>query len=176
MPNYGRCITPNRERALCIHLEDCKYLYGILTSTPLLDADKLYLSRSQCGYFNHKVLVSHHHKHFWNYAVSNILTCRFVVRIVTGTPRRWRQCDPSQTRQTQTYCLYRVSVEIYYQIVFMAASKQKSTNSPGWRWSSTPKVAKRQMWNHQLNAFSFAPQAVATRVTIAADHWSALAT
>ncbi|EDW15515.2 uncharacterized protein Dmoj_GI24876 [Drosophila mojavensis] len=57
VPNYGRCITPNRERALCIHLEDCKYLYGILTSTPLLDADKLYLSRSQCGYFNQKVLI-----------------------------------------------------------------------------------------------------------------------
>ncbi|XP_030556490.1 transmembrane protease serine 9 [Drosophila novamexicana] len=57
VPNYGRCITPNRERALCIHLEDCKYLYGVLTTTPLRDADKLYLSRSQCGYFNQKVLI-----------------------------------------------------------------------------------------------------------------------
>lgn len=58
VPNYGRCITPNRERALCIHLEDCKYLYGILTTSPLKEADKLYLSRSQCGYVNRKVLVS----------------------------------------------------------------------------------------------------------------------
>lgn len=58
VPNYGRCITPNRERALCIHLEDCKYLYGILTTSPLKEADKLYLSRSQCGYVNRRVLVS----------------------------------------------------------------------------------------------------------------------
>ncbi|XP_017849680.1 serine protease easter [Drosophila busckii] len=57
IPNYGRCITPNRERALCIHLEDCKYLYGLLTSTPLRDTDRLYLSRSQCGYFHGKVLI-----------------------------------------------------------------------------------------------------------------------
>lgn len=57
MPNYGRCITPNRERALCIHLEDCKYLYGLLTTTPLRDTDRLYLSRSQCGYTNGKVLI-----------------------------------------------------------------------------------------------------------------------
>ncbi|XP_032596341.1 serine protease easter [Drosophila grimshawi] len=55
--NYGRCITPNRERALCIHLEDCKYLYGILTTSPLRNEDKLYLSRSQCGYYNRKVLI-----------------------------------------------------------------------------------------------------------------------
>eukprot|EP00099_Drosophila_melanogaster_P015520 NP_524362.2 easter, isoform A [Drosophila melanogaster] len=57
VPNYGRCITPNRERALCIHLEDCKYLYGLLTTTPLRDTDRLYLSRSQCGYTNGKVLI-----------------------------------------------------------------------------------------------------------------------
>ncbi|XP_022211190.2 transmembrane protease serine 9 [Drosophila obscura] len=57
VPNYGRCITPNRERALCIHLEDCKYLYGVLTTSPLRDTDRLYLSRSQCGYTNGKVLI-----------------------------------------------------------------------------------------------------------------------
>ncbi|KAH8265236.1 hypothetical protein KR038_001882 [Drosophila bunnanda] len=57
VPNYGRCVTPNRERALCIHLEDCKYLYGILTTSPLRDTDRLYLSRSQCGYTNGKVLI-----------------------------------------------------------------------------------------------------------------------
>ncbi|XP_037818581.1 serine protease easter-like [Lucilia sericata] len=57
VPNFGRCITPNRERALCIILEDCKYLYNILVSSPLRDADRLYLSRSQCGYQNGKVLI-----------------------------------------------------------------------------------------------------------------------
>lgn len=60
IPNFGRCITPNRERALCIILEDCKYLFNILITTPLSDTDRLYLSRSQCGYQNGKVLVSFH--------------------------------------------------------------------------------------------------------------------
>ncbi|XP_075147894.1 serine protease ea-like [Haematobia irritans] len=57
VPNFGRCITPNRERALCIVLNDCKYLYNVLTAKPLRDADRLYLSRSQCGYQNGKVLI-----------------------------------------------------------------------------------------------------------------------
>ncbi|XP_053946959.1 serine protease easter-like isoform X4 [Anastrepha ludens] len=57
VPNFGRCITPNRERALCIVLDDCKYLFNLLLSTPLLDSDRLYLSRSQCGYQNGKVLI-----------------------------------------------------------------------------------------------------------------------
>lgn len=58
IPNFGRCITPNRERALCIILEDCKYLFNVLVTTPLRETDRLYLSRSQCGYQNGKVLVS----------------------------------------------------------------------------------------------------------------------
>ncbi|XP_005185522.1 serine protease easter [Musca domestica] len=57
VPNFGRCVTPNRERALCIILEDCKYLYNVLITPPLRDADRLYLSRSQCGYQNGKVLI-----------------------------------------------------------------------------------------------------------------------
>lgn len=57
VPNFGRCITPNRERALCIVLQDCKYLFNILISAPLQDSDRLYLSRSQCGYRNGQVLI-----------------------------------------------------------------------------------------------------------------------
>uniref|UniRef100_W8BBZ8 CLIP domain-containing serine protease n=1 Tax=Ceratitis capitata TaxID=7213 RepID=W8BBZ8_CERCA len=57
VPNFGRCITPNRERALCLILDDCKYLFNLLLQTPLLDSDRLYLSRSQCGYQNGKVLI-----------------------------------------------------------------------------------------------------------------------
>ncbi|XP_067616863.1 serine protease easter isoform X4 [Eurosta solidaginis] len=57
VPNFGRCITPNRERALCLILDDCKYLFNLLLTTPLLESDKLYLSRSQCGYQNGKVLI-----------------------------------------------------------------------------------------------------------------------
>ncbi|XP_037932533.1 serine protease easter-like [Teleopsis dalmanni] len=57
MPNFGRCITPNRERALCIILEDCKYLFNILITSPLSDANRRYLSSSQCGYQNGKVLI-----------------------------------------------------------------------------------------------------------------------
>uniref|UniRef100_A0A1B0FFU3 CLIP domain-containing serine protease n=1 Tax=Glossina morsitans morsitans TaxID=37546 RepID=A0A1B0FFU3_GLOMM len=52
-----RCTTPNRERALCINLEDCQYLYNVLITVPLKDSDRLYLSRSQCGYRNGKVLI-----------------------------------------------------------------------------------------------------------------------
>jgi len=57
VPNYGRCITPNRERALCIILQECKYLFNILLSQPISDVDRLYLSRSQCGYQNGQVLI-----------------------------------------------------------------------------------------------------------------------
>uniref|UniRef100_A0A1A9UFJ1 CLIP domain-containing serine protease n=1 Tax=Glossina austeni TaxID=7395 RepID=A0A1A9UFJ1_GLOAU len=52
-----RCTTPNRERAFCINLEDCHYLYNVLITVPLKDSDRLYLSRSQCGYRNGKVLI-----------------------------------------------------------------------------------------------------------------------
>ncbi|XP_055847600.1 serine protease easter-like isoform X2 [Episyrphus balteatus] len=55
--NYGRCITPNSERALCIHLEQCTYLYNLLTKKPLLEADRNFLQRSQCGSNNGKVLI-----------------------------------------------------------------------------------------------------------------------
>ncbi|XP_055903205.1 serine protease easter-like isoform X2 [Eupeodes corollae] len=55
--NYGRCLTPNSERALCIHLEQCTYLYNKLLTKPLLDADKMFLQRSQCGSNNGKVLI-----------------------------------------------------------------------------------------------------------------------
>lgn len=55
--NYGRCITPNQERALCIHLEQCTYLFNLVKKKPLLNDDKTFLQRSQCGSNNGKVLI-----------------------------------------------------------------------------------------------------------------------
>ncbi|XP_055850336.1 uncharacterized protein LOC129914911 [Episyrphus balteatus] len=55
--NYGRCITPNWERGLCINLEKCTYLYNLLVKKPLPDADKIFLRGSQCGYANGKVFI-----------------------------------------------------------------------------------------------------------------------
>lgn len=55
--NYGRCITPNSERALCIHLEQCTQLYNMLKKQPLSNEDRSFLQRSQCGSNNRKVLI-----------------------------------------------------------------------------------------------------------------------
>lgn len=55
--NYGRCITPNQERALCIHLEQCTQLYNLLRKKPLPNEDRTFLQRSQCGTNNGKILI-----------------------------------------------------------------------------------------------------------------------
>ncbi|XP_017479451.1 PREDICTED: serine protease easter-like [Rhagoletis zephyria] len=55
--NFGRCITPNGRRGSCIILQECKKLYTLLLSQPLHDVNRLYLSQSQCGYLNGRVLI-----------------------------------------------------------------------------------------------------------------------
>ncbi|XP_050331523.1 serine protease easter-like isoform X1 [Bactrocera neohumeralis] len=56
-PTFGRCITPNGRPGSCVILQHCKKLYSLLLNQPLHDVNRLYLSQSQCGYLNRKVLI-----------------------------------------------------------------------------------------------------------------------
>ncbi|XP_028895834.2 serine protease easter isoform X1 [Zeugodacus cucurbitae] len=54
---FGHCITPNGRPGSCVILQHCKKLYTLLINQPLHDVNRLYLSQSQCGYLNGKVLI-----------------------------------------------------------------------------------------------------------------------
>ncbi|XP_053946957.1 serine protease easter-like isoform X2 [Anastrepha ludens] len=56
-PNFGRCKTPHGMPGSCIILQNCKKLYKLLLIKPISDVNKLYLSQSQCGYWNGKILI-----------------------------------------------------------------------------------------------------------------------
>ncbi|XP_037953874.1 spaetzle-processing enzyme-like [Teleopsis dalmanni] len=59
--DYGACTTPNNESGLCIHIDDCEYLWNMLLNP--VNRQESFLAKSQCGYDNtattpaHRILV-----------------------------------------------------------------------------------------------------------------------
>jgi len=56
-PGGFNCKTPDYEDGSCIDLRQCSHLFQLLQKNPLLQEDRIYLSRSQCGYYNRSPLV-----------------------------------------------------------------------------------------------------------------------
>lgn len=55
--DYGPCVTPRNENSLCVELQQCQTLFNLLQKVDLTTQERMFLSQSQCGYKNSKVLV-----------------------------------------------------------------------------------------------------------------------
>ncbi|XP_055851212.1 serine protease easter-like [Episyrphus balteatus] len=51
------CTTPDMEKGICIHLDQCIYLLNMMMQKPLPVADRDFLKNSQCSFTNGKVFV-----------------------------------------------------------------------------------------------------------------------
>lgn len=47
----NQCKTPDGHNANCVKLQQCPHLSKLLTTPPLSDANKLFLQKSQCGFY-----------------------------------------------------------------------------------------------------------------------------
>ncbi|XP_030370821.1 spaetzle-processing enzyme-like [Scaptodrosophila lebanonensis] len=55
LSDFGACTAPSKEPGLCIHIQDCLYLYEILNKTETTDSERKLLMESQCGLDNTRV-------------------------------------------------------------------------------------------------------------------------
>lgn len=55
--NFGPCVNPNKKQATCIYVKECASLIALIQKKPLSHENRVFLSKSQCGYQNGQPLV-----------------------------------------------------------------------------------------------------------------------
>lgn len=122
------CTTPDGRQGQCIDLRQCAELYDILQyKRPLTTADRNYLSRSQCGYYNNSPLVNVYFRSAWPPDFTGICCPHF------STPHVFRcavHCPRDRLRR-RTCCRPVANAVWAHRTGSMAERRRSLTSFPG---------------------------------------------
>lgn len=77
----GRCVSPDEYTGTCIELEKCESIKKLRYKTPQNHIDRLYVSLSQCGFIDNKVLVCCSQSPYPNeMKLSNVMPTRYTTK------------------------------------------------------------------------------------------------
>lgn len=51
LESYNPCPSPDNRNGVCVPLRSCQTLFTLLQKVPLTQEERIYLGRSQCGYY-----------------------------------------------------------------------------------------------------------------------------
>lgn len=139
LENFNRCPTPDNRSGFCVPLRRCESLFTLLQKTPLTQDERLYLGRSQCGYYLGTPWVSIAADEYLDDQLISIPINRCAVRLIMVQLRfqynrsHSHSLNHQDRRLVYARAIYRhpVNAEVNCLIVSLEELKLRSPNSHG---------------------------------------------
>lgn len=139
LENFNRCPTPDNRNGFCVPLRRCENLFTLLQKTPLNQDERIYLSRSQCGYYLGTPWVSIAADDYLDEHLISIQINRCAARLIMVQLRFQHNRSHSHSRNRQgrrlvyARAIYRhpVNAEVNCLIASLEESKLRLPNSHG---------------------------------------------